>query len=81
MAHLLTLLLLVPVPGDVMPSGREKEMYGGNVRIVVHPMIQAKGKDADKVCRRCPSLTSCIQPFQLSRTVMMFHGNAGCYRP
>jgi hypothetical protein len=32
-----------------MPSGREKEMYGGNVRIVVHSMIQAKGKDADKV--------------------------------
>jgi hypothetical protein len=43
------LLLLLPPPGDVMPSGREKEMYGADVRIVVHPMIQAAGKDADKV--------------------------------
>jgi hypothetical protein len=24
-------------------------MYGADVRIVVHPMIQAAGKDADKV--------------------------------
>jgi hypothetical protein len=36
-----------------MPSGREKEMYAGNVRIVVHPMIEAKGKDADKVRQPC----------------------------
>lgn len=32
-----------------MPSGREGEMYAGGVRIVVHPMIDAAGKDADKV--------------------------------
>jgi hypothetical protein len=33
-----------------MPSGREGEMYGGDVKIVVHPMIPAAGRDADKVC-------------------------------
>jgi hypothetical protein len=37
-------------PGNVMPSGREGEMYGGDVKIVVHPMIPAAGRDADKVC-------------------------------
>lgn len=35
--------------GDVMPAGRESQMYGAPVKIVVHPMIQTKGKDADKV--------------------------------
>jgi hypothetical protein len=34
-----------------MPSGREGQMYAGAVKIVVHPMIQAAGKDADKVGR------------------------------
>jgi hypothetical protein len=28
-------------------------MYGGNVRIVVRAMIQAKGNDADKVGAVC----------------------------
>jgi hypothetical protein len=32
-----------------MPSGREGQMYAGAVKIVVHPMIPAAGKDADKV--------------------------------
>jgi hypothetical protein len=38
--------------GDIMPSGREGQMYAGAVKIVVHPMIPAAGKDADKV-RAC----------------------------
>jgi len=46
------MLLLLRVPrvlsGDVMPSGHEGEMYAGGVRIVVHPVIDAAGKDADK---------------------------------
>lgn len=40
-----------PPAGDVMPSGHEGEMYAGGVRIVVHPIIQAAGQNADKV--RC----------------------------
>ena len=32
-----------------MPSGHEGEMYAGGVKIIVHPMIQAAGRDADKV--------------------------------
>jgi hypothetical protein len=38
-----------------MPSGREGQMYAGAVKIVVHPMIQAAGKDADKVRRLAAS--------------------------
>ena len=38
--------------GDVMPSGREGEMYAADVTIVVHPPIatDAPGADADAVC-------------------------------
>eukprot|EP00879_Flechtneria_rotunda_P016294 GHRR01017048.1.p1 GENE.GHRR01017048.1~~GHRR01017048.1.p1 ORF type:complete len:166 (+),score=51.23 GHRR01017048.1:665-1162(+) len=36
--------------GNVMPSGRESQMYASPVKIVVHPPIQTAGKDADQVC-------------------------------
>lgn len=36
--------------GDVMPSGRESQMYPARVTIVVHPPIQTAGADADAVC-------------------------------
>jgi len=36
--------------GDLMPSGGEGAMRSGRVRIVVHPAIPTKGRDASKVC-------------------------------
>jgi hypothetical protein len=45
--------------GDVMPSGHEGEMYAGGVKIIVHPMIEAAGKDADKVGGVCCCCCCC----------------------
>jgi 1-acyl-sn-glycerol-3-phosphate acyltransferase len=43
--------------GAIMPSGREGQMYGGDVTIVVHPPIESAGRDADKVrVRGCESV-------------------------
>lgn len=36
--------------GEVMPNGREGEMYAAGVTIVVHPLIPTKGRNADVVC-------------------------------
>eukprot|EP00882_Tetradesmus_deserticola_P007053 GHRQ01007425.1.p1 GENE.GHRQ01007425.1~~GHRQ01007425.1.p1 ORF type:complete len:346 (+),score=136.04 GHRQ01007425.1:213-1250(+) len=52
--------------GDIMPSGREGQMYGGAVKIVVHPMIQAAGNNADKV--RC---WVCVTVIVSSREVVL----------
>jgi len=54
--------------GDVMPSGHEGEMYAGDVRIVVHPMIDAAGKDADKVCEEARIAVASALPPELVGT-------------
>jgi len=39
--------IVVPITilgsGDVMPSGHEGELYGGKIKIIVHPAIDSKG--------------------------------------
>uniref|UniRef100_A0A383WDN4 1-acyl-sn-glycerol-3-phosphate acyltransferase n=1 Tax=Tetradesmus obliquus TaxID=3088 RepID=A0A383WDN4_TETOB len=51
--------------GDIMPSGREGQMYAGRVTIVVHPMIPAKGMDADKVCAEARKAVASALPPEL----------------
>ncbi|WIA21215.1 hypothetical protein OEZ85_000459 [Tetradesmus obliquus] len=51
--------------GDIMPSGREGQMYAGRVKIVVHPMIPAKGMDADKVSAEARKAVASALPPEL----------------
>ncbi|KAI8468957.1 MAG: hypothetical protein J3K34DRAFT_425405 [Monoraphidium minutum] len=51
--------------GDVMPSGREGEMYGGHVTIVVHPPIPTAGADADAVCDAARRAVASALPAEL----------------
>eukprot|EP00878_Enallax_costatus_P018209 GHUV01019161.1.p2 GENE.GHUV01019161.1~~GHUV01019161.1.p2 ORF type:complete len:166 (+),score=32.63 GHUV01019161.1:1332-1829(+) len=60
---------IVPVTlvgtGDVMPAGRESQMYAAPVKIVVHPLIHTKGKDADKVCEEARKAVASALPPEL----------------
>lgn len=53
--------------GDVMPSGREGEMYPGNVKIIVHPMLESKGKSADDVMAKAQSVILSSLPPELAK--------------
>lgn len=57
--------VLTPCTGDVMPSGREREMYGANVTIVVHPPIPTVGSDADSVCDEARRVIASSLPKEL----------------
>lgn len=51
--------------GDVMPNGREGEMYGARVKIVVHQPIDTVGKKADEVCSAARSVIASALPPEL----------------
>ncbi|KAF8056785.1 1-acyl-sn-glycerol-3-phosphate acyltransferase [Scenedesmus sp. PABB004] len=51
--------------GRVMPAGREGQMFGGRVRIVVHPPIPAAGRGADKVCEEARAAVASALPPEL----------------
>lgn len=36
--------------GDIMPNGKESHLYPGNITVIVHPSIDAKGADAKIIC-------------------------------
>ena len=48
-----------------MPSGSESQLRPGRVRIVVHPPIPTKGRDADSVCNETRKLIASALPPQL----------------
>jgi len=48
--------------GALMPSGREKELRSGQVRIVVHKPIPTKGRDADAVCNEAREVIASALP-------------------
>lgn len=48
-----------------MPSGREGQMYAGDVTIVVHPPIQTAGADADAVCEEARRVIASSLPPEL----------------
>jgi 1-acyl-sn-glycerol-3-phosphate acyltransferase len=51
--------------GDVMPSGKEGQMFAGHVTIVVHPMIPTDGADADAVCDEARRVIASALPAEL----------------
>jgi hypothetical protein len=48
-----------------MPSGRESEMYGSRVRIVVHPRIESKGRRPEEVCSEARAAIAGALPLEL----------------
>jgi hypothetical protein len=58
--------------GALMPSGSESQLRAGRVRIVVHPPIPTKGRDADQVCDEARVVIASAMPSQLvgSATIM-----------
>ena len=51
--------------GDVMPNGAEGEMYAGRVRIIVHPPIASKGRDADELAEEARAAIASALPPEL----------------
>ncbi|CAD7703020.1 unnamed protein product [Ostreobium quekettii] len=51
--------------GDMMPSGKEAFMYPGEVRMIVHPPMEAKGENAQELCDKARAVIASAMPQRL----------------
>ena len=48
--------------GDVMPPGQEGTLHPGEIKVVVHPAIDTKGKKTAAVAAECRSIIASALP-------------------
>jgi 1-acyl-sn-glycerol-3-phosphate acyltransferase len=55
-----------------MPSGKESQLRPGQVKIVVHKALPAKGRDADELCDEArAAVASALPPELVGSSTMM----------